>query len=187
MFLYPPRPENRILPGLIPSFERRGWVCQLKKNGTCSLAFVDATGTVIFKTRHNEDHKAWTPTPDIILFFSQFRNSIFVFELLHSKGGGVKNTVYIFDLLMYDGKYLVGMSLRERLDILEKLKIDVPNISVAETYTTGFLSIFQNLTNPLDEGIVLKRPDAPLEMCFRDGTNTSWQVKCRKATKNYES
>jgi hypothetical protein len=185
MFLYPPRPENAIPPSLINSYERRGWICQIKKNGTCSLAFVDGMDNVTFKTRHNEFHKAWTPTKEIISFFAGFPNSVFVFELLHSKGGDIRNTVYLFDVLEWLGRDLVGTTLKERLTLLASIVPPTPNITVAKVYTEGLSSLFVGLTSPLDEGIVLKNPEAVLRSCDRDSLNAGWQVKCRKATKNY--
>lgn len=185
MFLFPPRPENAIPPSMIKSFEGRGWIAQLKMNGTCSLAFVDADGKVTFKTRHGVDHKAWTPTQEAISFFAGFKCSIFVFELLHSKGGGIRDTIYIFDLLKYLGRDLVGTTLAERLQILATINPFSPRITVATIHTKDLTGLFGSLSDPLHEGIVLKDPMAKLRPCFRDGLNAAWQVKCRTATKNF--
>lgn len=185
MFLFPPRPEKAIPPTLIKSFEGRGWIAQLKLNGVCSLAFVDAAGNVTFKTRHNEAHKAWTPTREAIDFFAGFKDSVFVFELLHSKGGGIRDTIYIFDVLKYLGRDLVGTSLQDRLTIIQAFTPFSPNITVAKTYGRDLTGLFGSLRDPLHEGIVLKDPKAVLRNCYRDSLNANWQVKCRVATKNY--
>jgi hypothetical protein len=184
-FLYPPRPEKAILPQMIPVFENRGWIAQLKKNGTCSLAFVDAEGNVTFKTRHDEDHKAWTPTSEAINFFLRYPNSVFIFELLHSKGGDVRNHVYIFDVIKFNGQDLVGWTLENRLRLLQEIKPRSTQIEIAGVYRKNLKALYDGLTNVLDEGIVLKDPKAKLLPCFRNGLNAGWQVKCRKATKNY--
>ena len=63
-FWYPPRPEKAIAPSLIKFYEGRGWIAQIKKNGTCSTANVDDHGNVTFFTRHGEAHKAWIPTEE---------------------------------------------------------------------------------------------------------------------------
>jgi ATP-dependent DNA ligase len=188
MFLYPPRPEKAIAPSLIEWYENLGYVAQLKKNGTCSLAFVSADGKVTFKTRHNEDHKAWTPTKEITDYFSTFPDSIFVFELLHNKSPLVKDTAYVFDIIRYLGKDLVGVTFSERMQILNKV-VPLMNdkIMLAKTYDSCLTGLFQSLDSPLDEGIVLKNPEAVLEPCYRATSNTAWQVKCRKRTKNYSS
>lgn len=182
--IYPPRPEKAITPSLIPFYEKRGYVAQVKKNGTCSLAIVGPDGTVEYKTRHWEDHKAWTPTESMSGFFSEHRDSIFVFELLHSKTPNVKNTAYLFDVLRYAGVDLTGQTLAFRLNLLSKIR-PVQCAQVAETYTVGLRGLYDGLTEPEDEGIVLKDPVATLRGCERDGMNAGWQVKCRRSTKNY--
>ena len=184
-FLYPPRPEKAILPSLIPFYERRKWIAQKKLNGTCSLAFIDATGHVTFRTRHNESHKAWTPTRGATKFFENFPSTVYIFELLHSKGGGIRDTIYIFDVIRYLGRDLVGTTLQERLGVLSKIEPFDPSITVAETFTSSLDTLFRNLSDPLEEGIVLKNPMAELKSCHRDSLNADWQVKCRRPTKNY--
>jgi hypothetical protein len=183
MFLYPPRPVFAIAPPLIGFYERRGWLAQIKKNGTCSVAS-NTNGLVEFRTRHNDMHKAWTPTDEAKEFFVAYPNSYFVFELLHSKGGGVRDTLYLFDVLKFGGESLVGSSLEKRLDLLQGLSVS-GNISMAKTFKKNLAGLYKGLTSPLDEGIVLKDPNAVLSECFRDGTNANWQVKVRKPTKNF--
>lgn len=185
MRIFPPRPESAIAEQLIPFYENRGFIAQIKKNGTCSLAVVDSEGRVEFWTRHWEKHRAWSPTDEITGFFSNFPNSTFVFELLHSKTVDVKNTAYVFDVLRYMGKDLTGVSLEDRLDLFKGITPLSKNIEIAKTYTAGLRSLYKQLDTPEDEGIVLKDPKAPLRPVYRDGLNANWQVKCRRATKNY--
>ena len=184
-FLYPPRPTKAIASSLIPYFESEGYIAQLKKNGTCTVISVDDGGQVTWNTRHNEAHKAWTPTKELTDYFSAFRNSVFVGELLHSKGPSVKNTIYLFDVLIYLGRDLVGTTLTKRLEILKSVIPISTKILLAETHSKDLKGLFDSLADPLDEGIVLKNPDAVLRTCSRDGLNAGWQVKCRKGTKNY--
>jgi hypothetical protein len=183
MFLYPPRPEKAITPTLISFYERRGWVAQVKKNGTCSLASTN-DGDTTFYTRHNEQHKAWTPTEEIINALNR-PNTTFIFELLHSKGGGVRNTAYVFDVLVLDGKSLEGVSLKDRLDMLPNLVPQSEGVKIVENHTKNLEGLYRSLTSPLDEGIVLKDPKALLNSCQRDSLNSQWQVKCRRGMKNY--
>lgn len=187
MFLYPPRPTEAIDRSLIPFFETRGYVAQIKKNGTCSVVWIGQSGKVEFYTRHNSAHRAWTPSRQTIEFLSQFRNSCFVFELLHSKGGGVRDTLYFFDALRVAGIDLVGTTFTDRMRFLRGVINEAApeNMSVARVYTKGFKKLYERLTDDLDEGIVLKDPNSVLRDCHRDGLNDGWQVKCRKPTKNY--
>ncbi len=186
MFLYPPRPEKAITPSMIPGFEARGFVAQIKKNGTCSLASVGPTGAVTFYTRHGDKHKAWTPTKEAIDFLKGFPNSVFVFELLHSKGGGIRDTLYFFDLISLKGEDMVGVTFTERMKLLNKALMLAPkSMSVAEVYTQDLLFLYSGLVDPLDEGIVLKDPKSVLRTCYQPTKNSHWQVKCRRPTKNF--
>ena len=183
-FWYPPRPEKAIVPSLINFYEKKGWIAQIKRNGTCSCAAVDDHANVTFFTRHGEAHKAWTPTEEAHDWFGQYPDSYFVFELLHSKGGGVRDTIYLFDVLKMEGTDQVGFPLRERLCLLNTLPVS-GKISVARTYTKDLTALYRGLSDPLDEGVVLKDPEAVLAECHRDGLNANWQLKCRRGTKNY--
>ena len=57
-------------------------------------------------------------------------------------------------------------------------------VSVAENLVGQFDQVFDALL-PEDEGLVLKNPSGRLRSCFREGTNTGWQVKCRITAANY--
>lgn len=185
MFLYPPRPERAISPTLIKHFEKQGWIGQLKKNGTCQVISIDDEGHVDFKTRHNEDNKAWTPTDEAVRYFQKFPNSVFVAELLHNKHESVKNTLYIFDVLCYNGKSLVGTTLPERFEILNRVVPMSKNLVIAKNFNKDLTGLYQSLSDPIDEGIVLKDPTARLRDPLRKTANSGWQVKCRKGTKNF--
>ena len=194
MFLYPPRPEKAVIPGHLPMFEGMGFTAEYKKNGTCTE--IENSAGLTSWTRHKEPHKSWNintfPAQELLL---EIENSIFVGELLHSKGVGVTNTLYLFDLLKYRGKLLIGISLQARRDILHSLwpikKLHYShyeihsNLWIARSYDSKFSEIFDGITKVEDEGIVLKDPKALLLPCFKEGTNAGWQVKCRKPTKNY--
>lgn len=184
-FYFPPRPEEAIMPIMIPFYERKGYVAQIKKNGTCTVTMIDRNKMVTHRTRHNEPHKAWTPTEDVNSFFAHFADSVFVSELLHSKGGGVRNTMYIFDVLRFQGQDLTGKTLQERLELIDGIVPFTSNVMIADTYGANLKWLYQDLSDPLDEGIVLKNPNAPLAPCYRAASNTDWQVKCRRPKKMY--
>jgi hypothetical protein len=61
-YFKPPRPEQAIPPDCIQSYEDRGWVGQVKKNGTNNLIFVAPDHALTFRTRHATPHKLWAPT-----------------------------------------------------------------------------------------------------------------------------
>lgn len=95
-----------------------------------------------------------------------------------------KNTAYLFDVLRYAGSDLTGQTLAFRLSLLSRIR-PVQCAQIAETYAVGLRSLYDRLTEPEDEGIVLKDPNSTLRSCDRDGVNAGWQVKCRRSTKNY--
>lgn len=187
MFLYPPRPERAIAPSLIGLYESRGYIAQKKKNGTCTVVSINEAGKVSWYTRHGEAHKAWIPTKELTEFFSSFPDSTFVGELLHSKGGGVKDTLCLFDVLKTPRDDMLGWSYQLRHQLLTyTIQNYIPtHLHILENYTKDLRKLYDGLTDPLDEGIVLKDPNAVLRDCQRDGLNANWQVKCRRATKNY--
>ena len=194
-YLWPPRPENKIAKTMLGFYQQRGFVAQKKKNGTCTLIFAKGD-QVIFKTRHNDDHKLWVPQPEHVNFFSGEKDwNVFVAELLHSKvAGGPKNELYIHDQIVRDGKQLVGETFRERQASLlakfsggrpeDDLYRLTPKITLAKNFVAGFSKLFETLKKE-DEGLVLKELNAPLRACLKPNSNSSWQVKCRIAHANY--
>ena len=193
-YLWPPRPEVKVPQALLSHYERQGWQAQVKKNGTCTVIFAKGD-QVIFKTRHDDDHKLWTPKPEHIAFFAGSKDwNVFVAELVHSKTKHIKDQLYIFDQIVKDGKHLVGSPfavrqamLRERFptQASERDQLRVSEfVSLAKNFKGGFAKLFDTL-QPEDEGLVIKKPDARLEPCYKPTANVSWQVKSRIPHKNY--
>lgn len=193
-FLYPPRPENKIARPQLSFYENRSWWAQKKKNGTCTVIFA-RRNEIIFKTRHNDDHKLWTPQGDHNAFFAgRLKWNVYVAELLHSKvSGGPKNELYIFDQIVKDDVQLVGTTFAERQEMLfdefsgndegDQIRID-DRITLAKCFDEGFIEMYDHL-KPEDEGLVLKNPEGKLSPCFKMDSNSNWQVKCRIGHKNY--
>lgn len=199
-FLWPPRPEKAIPRALINFYEKRGFIAQVKKNGTQNVLAVSPSKTIHAMTRHNETHKLWKPTDLSSLAFKQLPGDgwyVFVTELLHSKvANGTRDTNYINDILVCDGKHLVGMTYQERMDILHNLFPNTPvitdsshvinsNTTLARCHTGNFVALFDSLRDGEDEGLVFKNPKARLAYCSRQTSNVDWLYKCRRLTKNY--
>jgi hypothetical protein len=71
--------------------------------------------------RHAGNHKAWQPTAASSAHFKNLPGTgwyVFVAELLHSKGPMIKDTNYVHDVLVADGKLLLGKTYAERHAIL---------------------------------------------------------------------
>lgn len=197
-FLYPPRPELAIPSDTIDFYEKQGYVAQVKKNGTCTLIGVDPRGQLHTLTRHNAPHIQWKPdaqSPALRALTRLTGWHVFEAEVLHSKTQGIKDTVYLFDILVHNSQQLVGTTWFERMQLLQQIFRPGPaqagshqlddRLFLAQTLTRGLRKTWQQLQAPEDEGIVLKSPDARLKLCSKIDSNSSWQVKCRRPAANY--
>lgn len=196
-YLYPPRPEVKILRDQIGVYEAKGWHCQVKKNGTCTVIFARGD-EVIFKTRHNDNHKMWKPKAEHFARFSGLSNkwNVFVAELLNDKTPHIKDHLYVHDQLVHDGVQLLDTTLAERhvhlherfkpLEGIEKVdRWEIgADLSIAKNIDKDFLKLFDTL-QPEDEGVVLKSNKQRLNFCFKEGSNTAGLVKSRIPHKNY--
>lgn len=203
-FLEPPRPTNVVAPEMLKFYETRGWWGQVKKNGTCSVIYVPPKGVKAdpwAHTRHRDDprHKAWQFTEQSMRAFKDVQSkapngwTVFVAELLHSKGTGTKDTNYVHDVIMFNGTPMYGKTLAFRQELLGHIfrtmdkkgptshVVYDSNTWVAKCIQGRFKAIYSGLTSVEDEGLVLKNPTSVLSVRGNEG----WQVKCRKATKNY--
>jgi hypothetical protein len=208
-YLSPPRPETKIMPETLDSGIYRNWICQVKKNGTCSVIYVPPKGEPFAKTRHEKDpeHKVWAFSERSAGSFIGARTkgwSVYVAELMHSKGNGIRDTNYIHDVLVYDGEYLIGKTYEERHTLLLKafrvtskyhgipgpvshVEVD-DNTWIARNFRCepkticekGFSKLFGMLGKE-DEGVVLKNPKGVL----LTRNNDSWQIKSRRPHDNY--
>lgn len=202
-YLFPPRPEQAISPLSLSLFESRGYVAQLKKNGTSNVMAISPKREIIAMMRDKTAHKAWSPDERTRQTFLNLPGRgwyYFAMELLNNKVPGIRHINYIFDILVADGTYLVGKTFLERQAILADLfpdavdtlggghKVIDDHTWLATVSTGGFGRMFASLEQkmrPEDEGLVLKKPEAKLVFCSTATANAGWQVKCRLPTKNY--
>jgi len=202
-YLFPPRPESAIPPDMLAFYEKRGWVCQYKKNGTCTIIGVSPDRKLIAINRHQENHKAWQLTQHIKdalrSIFTKPLWYVVVAEIMHSKTPTIKDTIFIHDILVHESEYLVGTTFKERQEILNPYlltNVETKTHYVCDTdgkvwfakiYDKGFADLFRSIKEPkIDEGLVLKDPNGKLRSCDRADANSSWQVKCRHSTKSYQ-
>lgn len=197
-FLWPPRPENAIPPNML-KLVSNGKLAQVKKDGTCNVIAV-GRGKIKFWTRHNEAHKAWKPTKEFeekMIELAGDKTYIFVAELLHNKTPHIKHVNYFNDILVHADNYLVGVTFENRQKLLYEFfdassgtedyshYIINENIWVARNFTNGFVQLFKRLSNPEDEGIVIKTANAELRDCMKQKANSAWQQKCRVTNKKH--
>lgn len=204
--MFPPRASVSIRPENMNQY--KGYIAQLKYNGSRTLIFVLPDGTIELWSRHQEPHKQYKMTADMeesIRALNLPPKSFHVLdgELMHSKTRGLKDKIVLYDILVYQDQYFIGSTYAERYVFLNNLCGDpsVPesetgrkialqvnrNIWIAPCFPSDmWQSMYNNLTD-LDEieGLVLKDPHGKLEFGLSESNNNAWQIRCRKPHKNY--
>jgi hypothetical protein len=203
-YLWPPRPSKAVSKSLLSGYSADGWIAQAKMNGTCNvLAVAPDRNSVRTMSRHNSEHKLWSPSAHTVAPFKKLPGDgwyVFIAELMHSKVPGIRDINYIHDIVVADGKQLVGSTFAERQALLHDLfgnPVVTPETPIthfvlddhtwlARNFTRGFPNLFERMHDkPESEGLVLKNPKGRLEMCAKQSSNQQWQVKCRKPHVNY--
>lgn len=203
-YLFPPRPESAIAPVSIGFYQNMGWVAQYKKNGTNTIIGLSPSGEVITMTRHADQHKAWQISDHLkktlLQIFPRSGWHVLCAEVMHSKTKDIKNTLYVHDILVFNGDYLINSTFIERQSILDDICIplaqseeyshyvcdDQGKLWYAKLFKSALTDLFWSIQIPeLDEGLVLKNPAGKLKACTKEKSNDDWQVKVRHSTKKY--
>lgn len=208
--MYPPRPKISIPPSKLKHYEDKGYVAQYKYNGTRTLVEILPGGEIKLWTRHKTEHKAYKLSKTLrdqlaelhIVTSNQQGYLVLDGELMHSKTKGLKDTFIAYDLLVFNDEYLIGAPYMERYALLNQITGDQEtfekktgksiaiyirsNFWLAPIFLFNFAEEFDR-HKEMDEieGLVLKRPKAPLERGFSQNNNSDWMIRCRKQTKNY--
>lgn len=203
-YLYPPRPKNAISPDDLNFWDNNSLLAQPKLNGSNCLIFTNGVKVVVMN-RHNQRLTNFRLTDDEIKSLYRGNGGWMILNgeyLNKSKmdetGQPFNHKFVIFDILCFDGDYLVGKTFEERVQILDTLYDQKncekeylfgisENVYRVKSYLSGFNDLFNQLT-PIDmiEGLVMKRKNARLEIGSSEMNNVKSQIKCRKATKNYK-
>ena len=203
-YLYPPRPKNAISPEDLTFWDNNSLLAQPKLNGSNCLIFTNGVKFVVMN-RHNQRLTNFRLTDDEIKSLYRGNGGWMILngEYLNKNKGDETGQPFnhkfvIFDILCYDGDYLVGKTFEERVQILDSLygQKDCEkdylfgiseNVYRVKSYLTGFNELYNKLT-PIDmiEGLVMKRRNARLEVGSSEMNNVKSQIKCRKSTLNYK-
>jgi hypothetical protein len=203
-FIYPTRPKNAISPNDLDMFDNNTMICQPKLNGSNASIYTNGK-KIIVMNRHGQRLTNVRVSDSEIL--SLYRGNggwmILNCEYLNKSksdetGQPFNHKFVIFDILCYDGDYLIGKTFEERVNLLDTLydQIDSEkdylysistNVYRVKSYRDGFKQFFNKYT-PIDmiEGVVMKRCNAKLEVGSSELNNSKSQIKCRKSTKNYK-
>lgn len=204
-YIYPPRPRNAISPEDLNFWdETNSMISQPKINGSNSTIYTDGK-KVIVMNRHGQRLTNVRVSDSEILSLYRGNGGWMILNCEYMNKNKFDETdrpfnhkFIIFDILCYDGEYMVGKTFKERVQILDSLygQRDCEkgylfgiseNVYRVKSYLTGFSELFNQLTTiDMIEGLVLKRLNAKLEVGSSENNNTKSQIKCRKATLNYK-
>jgi hypothetical protein len=202
-YIFPPRPKNAIPDTELEFWDNGSLIAQPKLNGSNCVIFTNGVKTIVMN-RHNQRLTNFNISDNEIKDIYRGEGwMILNGEYMNKSKSDENNQVFnhkfvIFDILGYNGDYLVGKTFEERIQLLDEIygKVDsekeylfkvTENVYRVKSYLVDFKSIFDKLT-PIDmiEGLVMKRKNARLELGTSENNNTKSQLKCRKATKNYK-
>jgi hypothetical protein len=204
-YIYPPRPKNAIPDSDLDFWDNGSLVAQPKLNGSNCVVFTNGE-KVMMMNRHSQYLTNVSIAREEIL--NLFRGEVGKWMVINgdylNKSKQDENHLtfnhkfVIFDILTFDGEYLVGDTFEQRIQLLDKLYGQVDsekdylyriseNVYRVKSYYNSFKPLFDKLT-PIDmiEGLVMKRMNAKLELGTSENNNTKSQLKSRKPTKNYK-
>lgn len=203
-YIFPPRPKNAIPDTELEFWDNGSLIAQPKLNGSNCVIFTNGKKTIVMN-RHNQRLTNFNISDNEIKDIYRGEGwMILNGEYMNKSKSDENNQVFnhkfvIFDILGYNGEYLVGKTFEERIQLLDSIygQVDsekeylfkvTENVYRVKSYQNGFKELFDRLTqnNQLMEGLVLKRKAARLELGTSENNNTKSQIKCRVATKNYK-
>jgi len=201
-YIFPPRPENKIKPLSLIKYDTNEYYGQVKLNGSCSELYISKKsfsqrnrhqGTITnFKMDEKEILNLQKGNGKIVLVGEYMNKS-----KLDINGKLFNNKFVIFDILVYEDMYLVGTTYQERYELLKKLfgtnEYDdylyqiSENVFLVKSFENNFNEKYNKIIKiDMLEGFVLKRKNGKLERGTREKNNTSWSLKVRKQTLNYQ-
>jgi len=199
-YIYPPRPENKIPRSGLQSFDNGIFLAQPKFNGSCTEIYIGNGFDVM--NRHKQPLTGFRISSDEIKsIISNNDMNLIVGEYMNKSKKDHTNNIFnhklvIFDIIVLDGKHLIGSTFQERIDILYDMfkfideneysyKI-TDNIYMTKTFYSDFCNLWDNFTKiDMIEGVVMKRKNAGLELGTTEKNNVRSMIKCRKTNKNY--
>ena len=199
-YIYPPRPKNAVSPCDLDMFDNNSMIAQCKLNGSNATIYTNGQKIIVMNRHGQRLTNVKVPDSEILSLFRGKGWMVLNCEYLNKskydeKGETFNHKFCIFDILVYDGNYLIGKTFQERINLLDGFygKSDnyltqvSENIFKIETFYTSFQEKWEELTKiDMVEGLVLKRKSAKLEVGSTENNNTKSQIKVRKATKNYK-
>lgn len=208
-YVYPPRPETVIPPTSITELCEGKYWSQIKMNGSCCEIYTFGEGENKIHRyfgRHQNENIANFKLTDKDFDVLKCNNNnwnLIVGEYLNKNKDGIGNHKFIiFDILIFNGEYLINSTLEERIKILDNIfgteseneyLYKVTDIIYrVKTFKNDLKVVWDKMMKeyPTDksvyEGLVFKKPNAKLERGLTEKNNMLWHLKCRRPTKNYK-
>lgn len=201
-YVYPPRPEHKILPSSLPKYDTGEYFGQPKLNGSCCEIYVNGVDNHVMN-RHDGNLTLFNLKDEEINKLHQGNGfDMFVGEYMNKSkddenGNKFNHKFVIFDIIINKGKHLTGTTYEQRISMLYSMFPNMKsyndylyqiseNIFIVKTFDKDFEKLF-NIFAETDmlEGLVLKRKSGKLENARSAKNNMGWQMKARKETKNY--
>lgn len=203
-YIYPPRPKNAVSPEDLDIWDNGSLIAQPKLNGSNCVIFTNGEDFYVmnrhkqrltnFKIIKEELSEIYRGDSDWMILNCEYMNK----SKSDEKSKVFNHKLVIFDILAYNGEYLVGSTFSDRVELLDKLygkqesEKDylysiTTNVYRVKSYSNNFKNLFDTITNiDMIEGLVMKRSNAKLEAGLTESNNIKSQLKCRKPTLNYK-
>lgn len=201
--IFPPRPWGSIPPETVSKY--RGYYAQYKYDDIRLLIEVGREGEVTLSTRKRQPLKSFAVDERLRRQFAGLRTKrgrLYLFDggvLRTGYGPELRKPVILWDVLVYEDRYLLGSTYEERYHLLSNLCINPrkfetatghqtafevgPDLWLARNFTGDFARRFESTRGMEEiEGLVLKDPAGRLEWGIREENNGSWQIRVRKAS-----
>lgn len=204
-YIYPPRP-TAVIKYDTEIFRRMqstpGWIAQIKANGQRSMEYFHPDGKLVLWNRHHESHRNYK-LPDWLE--AELRNAlkfqpgvwnVVDGELLHAKDATVKNTFYLWDILVHNDDWRIGTTYGERhktlleitgaKDVVDGWKYQISeHIWVAAHIPQDRWAEMWGMTKiSWVEGFVLKNLNGRLLPGFKEENNGDWMIRSRKRSES---
>ena len=211
MKFYPPKPTLiSIKQDLVQRLEKSGeYVVEPKFNGNRLILKRFSQGKYEFWNRHGEMFKRFSYSYNSLIneldkiLWDGF--CVLDGELMHFRTKNVKNTIILFDVIVWNGK-ICEEAFIERRKLLEKILsppglLNVSNLNldkfrnllnnshilISPQWRNNFREIFNKLIEIEEiEGIVIKKSNAKLELGINGSPIVRSMFKARKPSNSYK-
>jgi hypothetical protein len=202
-YIYPTRPKNAINPEDLDFWDNNTLIAQPKMNGSNCVIFTNGDNFFVmnrhkqrltnFKIKKEELSEIYRGNGEWMIINGEYMNK----SKSDENGKVFNHKLVIFDILAYNGEYLVGSTFSERVSLLDNiygvansekdyLFSVTDNIYRVKSYNDDFSNIFNKFIEvDMLEGLVMKRASAKLELGTSELNNTKSQIKCRKKCSSY--